>query len=530
MDQPQMPHGDRATEPIGEVSPLVVETTVQVSQKLPFRLAPIVAGLVAVLVLAAGSVAAITQFSSSAADGAESPEAAVQEFFVALGDEDLLGAAELIEPSERRTLVNPGIEIVGELQRLGVLADDLDLSSVDGIDLQFDNMTYSPESLGGGVVRVAVDGQATLIGNVAELPLGSLVTDRLDEELAELAEEGPETNVEEMAGLGVVAVERDGGWYVSMWYSVAEAARRSSGLAGLPAFGNGPTPSGGDSPEDAVWAMANGVSALSLEEMLAAIDPEEAAALYDYSTLFLDDAQAELDKALAENNVEITFDRIDMRSETNGDDGSVWLDGVAVTAVVEETGRVSIDSEAACLVFVESYEDGTNECMFTKAQLDDAQAELGTSFTDSDAAAVRVHRVDGRWYLSPTASITEPILGLLRQLGREQLESWIDDPFSLFEEAGLGDLGGLGGFDLGGFAGNDPVAEAADSELVDVFVVQEFAPAGTPAFDVKAEIEQRSSYELFEPVPMGETDVLSGTTTNVDLYPGDVLQSWMFTQ
>lgn len=441
MNQSQFPEGEPTMEPVGEVSPLVVQT---LQEKAPdkslFRLTPVLAGLVAVFVLAAGSVVAITQFSSSAGEGAESPEAAVEQFFGALGDQDLLGAAEIVEPTERRTLISPGIEIVGELQRLGLLADDLDLSAVGGIDLQFDAMIYNPEPLGGGVVRVAVAGEATLVGNVEELPIGSLVTERLGDEIAELAEEGPETIVETIDDLGVVAVERDGGWYVSLWYSAAEAARRSAGVDELPAFGNGPTPEGANSPEDAVWAMANGISALDLELVLASLDPEEAAVLYDYSTLFIDDAQREIDAALVHNEVSITFDRIDMRSETDGDDGSVWIDGVAATADIEGLGVFSIDSDATCIVFVESYEDSSNECVVTQSQLEEGQAGAGTGLLIADQPAVRVHRVDGRWYHSPTSSLMMSLLDGLAQLERDQLEELIDDPSAFFGGVGLGDF------------------------------------------------------------------------------------------
>lgn len=312
-------------------------------KKTPKMKSMLAAGL-AVVVLGAGSMVAMKQFQSadSAGNGAATADAAVSQFFDSLSNEDFLGAAEIMEPAERRTMVNPGIEMVGELQRLGILAEEMSLGDVPGIDLQFDNMTYTPQSLGGGgdVVRVKVDGTVTGSGDASQIPYGSLVTDNLPADLlAELTEEGEqamETSVESIDDLGVVAVQRDGEWYVSLWYSIAEAVRLDSGVEGLPAFGQGPTPTGGESPEDAVWALAAAAENLNVGEMIGALDPEEAAALYDYSNLFLPEAQRELD-AVFRDGVLVDFTRIDMRSETDGDDGQVWIDGSPLSTKTSTT-------------------------------------------------------------------------------------------------------------------------------------------------------------------------------------------------
>ncbi len=406
-------------------------------KKAPKMKSMLAAGL-AVVVLGAGSIVAMKQFQSadSAGSGAATADAAVAQFFDSLSNEDFLGAAEVMEPAERRTMVNPGIEMVGELQRLGILADEMSLGAVPGIDLQFDNMTYTPQSLGGGgdVVRVKVDGTVTGSGDASEIPYGSIITDNLPADmLAELTAEGEqamESSVESIDDLGVVAVQRDGEWYVSLWYSIAEAVRLDSGVEGLPAFGQGPTPTGGESPEDAVWAMASAVENLNVAEMISVLDPEEAAALYDYSNLFLPEAQRELEAEAGDGAV-IDFSRIDMRSETNGDDGQVWVDGFAIEFQDGEE-HIKIDTDAECMV--ENLGEGY--CEVSKSEMEE-MGGMGMGIVSlPTTSSIRVHNVDGRWYMSPMATVMQPMLETIRGIERDQLQGWIDDPESLFEESG----------------------------------------------------------------------------------------------
>ena len=435
VDGPASLEGAPTEEP-GEVFELLQEGPKK-SKLKSFNPRTMLSAGLAVAVLGVGGFVAVNQFESSdsAGNGAGSPEAAVSQFFGSLEDEDFLGAAEIMEPAERRTMVNPGIEMVGELQRIGILAEGMDLGDVPGIDLQFTNMTYTPQSIGGGdvAVRVQVDGTVSGTGDPGSLPFGSLITDNLPPEaLAELTAEGEtiaDASVESIDDLGVVAVQRDGEWYVSLWYSVAEAIRAEEQVEGLPAFGQGPRPSGGESPEDAVWAMVRAGQELDLAAMIGALDPQETAVLYDYSNLFLPDAQSQIDGAAADVDIEVT--RLDMRSEIDGDNGQVWIDGAAFEASAEGE-KIRVDTAADCVVEVVS--DGS--CEVSQSDIEEMGAGLGLGSTLATGGSIRVHMIDGRWYLSPTSSFMQPMLEALRGLERAQLQGWIDDPESLLGEDG----------------------------------------------------------------------------------------------
>jgi len=393
-------------------------------------------GVVAVVVALLGAgLVAVQGFGSSG--GSESPERAVEQLLVAVGNEDFLGAAELVEPAERRTLVDPAIEVVGELKRLRVLADDFDLGAVRGVDYEFVDMTYAAEPLGPGVARVRVDGTASATGNVDELRLGELVLENVPaEELQAMQDEAAVASTEAIDDIGIVTVERGGRWYVSMWYSIAELARREAGKP-APAFGDGPTPAGGETPEETIETLAAAAADLDLGSVIAMLDPEEMAALYDYSTLFLDDADAAAAEFRAETpDFVATVDRLDLRSEINGDRAEVWIDGVAVSASGGGEG-MTMDTADDCILFTYDEWNPDGECLLDRETAANEQNEWGIEFDMADfpSPSVRMRRVDGRWYLSPTDSLVQPMVELLRALDADRLQRWIDDPDLMLEES-----------------------------------------------------------------------------------------------
>jgi len=309
------------------------------------------------------------------------------------------------------------------------------LASVQGVDLEFTDLTYSPEPLGAGVTRVQVDGSVTTSGDVTELDLGSLVLDNIPaRELELMQEEATTASTEVFDEVAVVAVERGGRWYVSLWYSVAEAARRSAN-APLPQFGAGPTPVGGETPEESVSNLANAAAQLDLGGVIAQLDPEETAALYDYSTLFLDNADAAAAELWADDpDFSISIDRLDLRSEVDGDDAVVWVDGIAVS-VSGLDGNVVIDTASDCLVFTADEWNPDGQCEIDQDDLEDANEwGLDLGLDGLPAPSVRAHRVGDRWYLAPTASVLQPMLEMMRVVDADQLQRWVDDPDALFED------------------------------------------------------------------------------------------------
>src|SRR5690606_22237287 len=109
----------------------------------------------------------------------DSPEAAVEKMFDAVGDLDVLGVMDSLLPGERDIMRDRAQRLVDNLQELGVLSDSADLGHVDGVEIELSDMEYETvETNVDDVADVLVSGRIEASVNGEELPIGDLVIDR----------------------------------------------------------------------------------------------------------------------------------------------------------------------------------------------------------------------------------------------------------------------------------------------------------------------------------------------------------------
>ena len=157
-------------------------------------------------------------------DGAADPEQAVRNLFTAIDNEDAVGVMETLPPSERAIIRDAVLDSISNLQRLGVLSD-FDAHKVPGATFEVENLQLSSSQLSSDVVAVTVTGGTiTATTNPSEVPVGDLLRDKVKDDLAKAK---PETDTEDLARshLRLAAVHEQGGWHVSLFCSIAEAAR-----------------------------------------------------------------------------------------------------------------------------------------------------------------------------------------------------------------------------------------------------------------------------------------------------------------
>jgi hypothetical protein len=363
--------------------------------------------------------------AGSDSGGAETPEAAVQALFDAIGDEDVLGVMDTVLPGERRSLGEPLQDIVDELGRLEILSDDLDLGDVPGLDLEFTDLELATDQVADGIAVVALTG-GTVEGEVVleELPLGDLLLD--------LGFDGEQPSGTERASdpvgddVRIATVEEDGRWYVSLWFTVAEAARTEAG-APAPDPAQAIEPSGSESPDDVLDDLLAAASALDLEGVLAMLPPSEARALHVYAPLFLADAQAALDEARGTSGLSFAIEASEYEVDRDGDratviptafDLRVAADGEEITASVADgcaTVEVAGEAEEACA--------GDPADALADAGLEDLPALSGLSDLD---VGFEVVEEEGRWYLSPTATLLQPFVAVLQALDADAVEDLVE--------------------------------------------------------------------------------------------------------
>lgn len=406
--------------------------------------------------------------------GAEGAEAAVLELIDAVEAGDLVGVVALIEPAERDTLGRSVIDVVGELQRLGVLDPDLDLSGVEGVGLSFGEVTTRREPVTDDIVDVIVTSSSVSAHLVIDQPpLGPLVVDRIPSEARGdrvVSEPGPRPETV------VATVRRHGRWYVSALYTAAELARRDNGqplpIGDLAARG-------ASDPGGAVRGFVDAAVAFDPRGVLARLAPDEAAVLYDYAGLYLPGLEEAAARALAsarDGGWQWSVDGLEFGVDSEGDRAVVTLTAARATVAGSDTvyelvmaggssrldwsvtdssgrpvagSRVLVDAEGCVTVSStsgsgaspEAYLDGDPARILAPPELDldgdgrvcrDETSVLGNLILGVDPVRVATEgrfvtrRVDGSWYVSPLETAFGQVLDVLGHLEPDDVEEWLD--------------------------------------------------------------------------------------------------------
>ena len=421
----------------------------------------VVAGIVGVALLVGGTVFAVTQLGSS---GPGSAEEAVSQLLGAAGDEDLLGVMAALDPGERDALRGPVEDMFGELERLEVLDESFELGGVEGIDLEFADVTFRTEPVRDDLTRVYLTGgTVTTSVDTDELPIGAFVTDTVERFGGEVGgfQESDTSDIFEDGNDEVFLVARNGddGWRVSIGYTIAEAARLD---AGQPLPTSAIQPVGADSPEAAVEGMLAAFTDLDLRDALARLSPNEFAALHEYADLFLGPAESELD--LVRDEFTITVDDLQLRSDTSGDTATVFVDAMSFSFEAEgQSFSMSVDQDCVSIegdieefdlqgtpfengpVCTEELEQFSND-MLDEMGFGDLQDDLDFPEIETPEFGITTQRVGGEWYVAPIASGLDAVVSGLQVLERSHLDAMVDivesfflgfeESFAEFEEIG----------------------------------------------------------------------------------------------
>lgn len=335
--------------------------------------------------------------------GADSPSAAVLELSAAASAEDPVTALSLLPPGEVGSLVELYGDVEAKATSAGVAAEGKPFA---GFDVRLDGVAVETEELGEDVAAVTVTGGTVSWTLDPDQLQGALRIDESGD--VRTAGEGAADLVEvtrsagEGAPLRIMTVQRDGTWYVSPIYSLLELWRVNEGLP-APDFSEeiDLEDTGADSATDAVEQAAQALAAYDVDGFLDLLSPDEAAALYHYrdavvTALYRDGELAEL-----QSEAQLTVDAVD------AEEGEEVDDRVPVT-VRSASGSLSTGDDfftwtldRNCLSYTE---DGDADGACLDEILDDSGlgSDLASEF---DALTLLTHEVDGRWYLSPLATL-----------------------------------------------------------------------------------------------------------------------------
>ena len=399
-----------------------------------------IVALAAVAIVAVGVAAifAVRTFTGETTSGADTPEQLGDELMAAVDAEDVLGMIDVLLPGERDTLGQPFVDLVAELRRLEVLAPDLDLSGLAGVDVQLSNrvVAVAPTNVD-DIVMLDMTADVVAVVDGAEIPIGPLITDRMpDEMLTEMR--GSSTTETDRLDVSLAGVREDGRWYISLGYTAAEALRSDEGSPAIPDEGIGAV--GAESPEAAADTFFDRIERFDLRGLLQGLDPYEAQALQRYAPLFLDDAAAELEAAAADMVVHVT-DR-GVRFDGSGSERTMFVESFGIDVGFDDTtiamtygdGCTRMEfSDDTGLEPIEQCGVGTDTGALEDAvgadlppSVEAFLTALGESFSDMEPVGIELRERDGAWFLSPVATGTEAMLAAMRALDRGEVDRLVD--------------------------------------------------------------------------------------------------------
>jgi hypothetical protein len=359
---------------------------------------------------------------------------------------------DLLLPGERETFRQPVIDLFDNLRRIEVLDPSASLGKVGGVDFEFSDLQVNTESTGADdIVKVVVDGSVSSSVDGTKVPIGSLLIDEVFD--GERPDMTMETQTDEVGAATFAAVERDGRWYLSLFYSVAEGARGDS-----PVPASGVQADGADSPDGAVDQLLSALEGQDLAGIIATLDPTEAEALQRYAPLFLDDAQQAL------RDAEITWSITDRvyTVEGSGSRRNVDIDSFTFQASSgNDDSSLSLKYADGCTSF-EIDGETTSTCEGDSGQFGALIGDAGIAdeeatqnladaveraFEGYSPQGIAVHLVDGQWYVSPIRSGFDFYNGILATLDKQEITDIIDAGEVFFDSL---DLFGSDSFDDGG--------------------------------------------------------------------------------
>jgi len=366
----------------------------------PRPTSPLLTGLivatVAVLITGLVAVAALSTSQTN------SPQDAVTSLLNAAAAGNVAGILASIDPVEASALSGPLSQTVDDLKNLGVLDGSADLNAVSGISATFTKLGMRTTAIDPSRSDLAAvtftGGTATLNVEVGELPLGSLVAGFLKGRGldAESVQRSAPLGGPGAAAHPFVTVQRNGEWYVSIGYTIAETARLHAGLP----FPTTPVPAvGAASAVGVAQTLVSAATAGDARRLVELLDPDEMEAAHDYGDLFLAKLPAASPSPVTVTSLGLATSPVDGGTLVTVQDFSATVHGDVVSL-----------TSAGCFVA-----SGPDVPGGTKQRCEPAGSNLLAGY-----GIVAVQR-GGSWYLDPLRTVADDAEHIIRGVNVSEL-------------------------------------------------------------------------------------------------------------
>ncbi len=354
--------------------------------------------------------------------GASSPEAAVRRLADAMSHEDPLAAADVLSPSEVRSLHDTLDEAEKKAAELRLVESAS--APLSGVDFSVDDVHLTTTALGDGFAKVTIEG-GTLSASTKKAKFSPLMQKVLRDSEDNTADV-------DLAGLGadsnlptfVVAVREEGHWYVSAAYTALEYVREYNELPEAD-FGSGERAAstlGADSPDAAVQDAMRALQRSDWTKLMTLVRPDELP-VYDYREAILALAQRD------EWKTTFTIDQLSTTSDVHGDAAKVTLHASGMN---DANRRWSVDG--GCFTpppDPEASGGPYRACLPTApVHLFDIYGLTTPTAADGPSQITVVQR-DGRWFVSPVNTVLDVLDTWIHNIDRRGLYSMLYLPAEL---------------------------------------------------------------------------------------------------
>jgi hypothetical protein len=367
--------------------------------------------------------------------GAGSPEGAVRQLADAVSNKDALAAVDVLVPSEVRSMresVKNATDRAAELHIVNEASKPL-----EGVDLSVDHLALQTEPLSDGYAKVIItSGEISASTHRGQLSALLQKATRNGEDAQGTADLTKLAASAELPTF-VVAVRRDGGWYVSPAYTALEYIREANQYP-VAEFGSGKAAElGAATPEDAVKDALHAWQSANWDRLIALAPPDELP-LYDY--------RAMIDAAAADTEVNFTIDHLSTTATTSGDTGTVKLEASGTTGS-DPTGKWQVGGSCPALATSfrdNSLSDGSSDGGARSLCLSGDLAGtlpfglLYGESTEGDTTgpvSVAVVREDGRWFVSPVTTVLDVVDATVRKFDQRSLYTLLGLAYELPPDA-----------------------------------------------------------------------------------------------
>jgi hypothetical protein len=404
---------------------------------------PIIITAIAVVVALIAGVGvyflAIRDTNTTTASGNDTPQQAVETLFKTLGNSDPIGVADQLDPAESSLFTDLNTDVISELKRLDVLSDAASADSMTGTTISVSGVTYDPneETINDHVHIVKLTGGTiSVTSDPSKIPLSQTMTDAFGSEIDQAQPESQTVNiadaVKENNGepIRVATVQRDGKWYVSVFYSIADNAVHAAGLPN-PTAADVIAPKGYASPEEAADALVEAGSTGDLKTIIAMLPPDEMGAMHDYGQLILDQSDA---NSLSSDATDLGVSFSDLTWATSEVTGGtkVSLAGATVTAEGQtvtitrnvDEGSITVSAPGQPEVKLdESTIDSYIEQAAGNESLDPQMVDLiKREFKQIIGLGIVTTKVGNEYYVSPVRSFSDIFVSLLKGMEPEDVQ------------------------------------------------------------------------------------------------------------